>query len=87
MNESFGVNNALIKKFGHIADIDTHGVEPFLKVIITLAQLFELPSDTVDKTSRNIDKLKSWLANEQIACSDVVAIKMLRYLDMFLTIL
>lgn len=83
----FGKNNVLIREFGGYADLDKNGIEPFLKAIIQLAQLFELPADSHDKRERNISKVRGFLDIKKLRAKEEDIIKVLRYLEMFLRVI
>lgn len=83
----FGKNNILLREFGGYADIDHNGPEPFLKSIIQLAQLFELPADNPEKVERNMTKIRTFLLTRNLRAKDEDILKILRYLDMFLRVI
>lgn len=83
--KTFGPNN--VAEFLPFADIDKNGPEFFLKGIVQLAGLFEMPMDTSEKKANNIAKVRQYLAMKNLATSEENMFKMLRYLEMFLIII
>lgn len=82
---TFGKNNILLKEFGAFIDVDK-GFEQFIRGMLEIIKLLELPMDTLPKKENNISKLKLFLEMKKLKASEEDTFKMLRYIELFYTV-
>lgn len=82
---TFGKNNILIKEFGAFINVE-QGFEQFIRGMLEIAKLLELPMDTTPKKENNISKLKLFLEMKKLSTNEENIFKMLRYIELFYTV-
>lgn len=82
IKQTFGENNILLQEFKDHIDIDK-SFDPFLHGLLTICEYLELPMDTDEKKSRNMEKLKYYLSLKNLSTSSEKMNTMLRYFELF----